>query len=90
MNFKPPRSADTKSNLLVLRRPDPSEGLICQVGSGECNNPCVEIHDDGAGGEFRVCAQHAPELEALGKLIAEMTPNQIESFATIIESKETK
>lgn len=78
MNFKPPRDPNTPDGVLVLRIPGPGE--LCQVGSGECTKPAAEAHDNGAGGEFLVCADHAIEVRALSRLINEMTPNQIAQF----------
>lgn len=84
MNFKPPRDPNTPSPMLILRQVIESENILCEVGSGECQNLASEAHDDGEGGTFYVCAQHAIEVHALGKLVSEMTTNQIESFTQAI------
>lgn len=89
LNFKPPRDPNTKSILLVLRQLAPGEGA-CRVGGGECTNPAAVAYEDGSGGEFHVCAEHAPEVEALGKLVAEMTQNQVQAFQSAIDEAKSR
>jgi hypothetical protein len=86
MNFKAPRDPNTKPSIVVLRTIPPGSPEICQVGSGECHEPAIEAHENGEGGEFFVCAKHLPEIHALGKLIAEMTREQLLEFEKIIKS----
>ena len=88
MNFKEPRDPNTKSIMADFRRLDPAENWPCHVGGGECLESAVEAHDDGAGGEFFVCAKHSPEVQALGKLLAEMTPEQLSKFETAVKGAE--
>jgi hypothetical protein len=89
MNFKPPRDPNTKSGLETpLRRMGAHEGWPCHVGGGECREPAVEAHDDYSGGEFLVCAKHLPEVHALGKLIAEMTENEMAGFKAAVDEAE--
>lgn len=58
MNFKAPRDANTPCGQWKLRDITPDERLYCQVGSGECSELAVEVHDaDGAGTEFLICAK---------------------------------
>lgn len=89
MNYKPPRDKNTKSGFEVpLRRMDPSQNWPCHVGSGECKEPAVEAHDDGSGGEFLVCSKHMPEVNAMGKLIEEMCPKDVQKFSTLVTQAE--
>lgn len=90
MNFKAPRDPNTKVPDWKIRDVLPSEGIHCQVGSGECLELAVESQDDGSGHEFFVCSQHAKEMIALEKLIAEMTPNQIKAFDGVIRNAESQ
>ena len=89
MKYKAPRDPNTPSGFEIpLRRMDPSENWPCHVGEGESHEPAIEAHDDGSGGEFLVCAKHLPQLHAIGKLFAEMTPAQIYEFVAFVVKKE--
>jgi len=84
VKFKKPRDPNTKVPNFKIRDLDADEHRRCFVGSGECENPAVEAQDDGEGKEIYVCAEHVAEMLALGKLIAEMTPNQLRQFDNAI------
>lgn len=88
MKFKAPRDPNTKSIMLKIRDIPPGEYWPCHVGSGECQEPAIEAMDDARGGEFLVCAKHLPEVEALGKLMAEMTQGDISRFTAAIDRAE--
>ena len=90
LKFKPPRDSNTQSVVLKLRDVSIEERKSCGVGGGECHNFAVESHDDGAGGEFFVCSYHLEEVYAFGKLIAEMTPNQLRALNQQIIVEEEK
>lgn len=88
MNFKAPRDPNTQPDVLKLRDLPESENWPCHVGSGECKESAVEVHDDGAGGEFLICRKHLPEFYAFAKLVAEMTPKQIKNLDDAIAKHE--
>lgn len=90
MNFKKPRDPNTKPDHAKLRDVYDFENIRCEVGSGECHRLAVESQDNGEGGEFFLCADHAKEFSALGKLIAEMTPNQMSNFENAVTEQERK
>lgn len=90
MNFKKPRDPNTDPHLKQIRVVHPSEGITCEVGSGECVNLAIESQDNGYGGEFFLCEQHSKEFRDLAALIAEMTPNQVNAFADAIGIQENK
>lgn len=95
MSYKPlplkaPRDPNTPSSVLVLRKIAPEENILCQVGSGECSELAVEAHDAGHGQEFYVCAKHVPEVHAFSKLVAEMTPAQMQKLQGLIQEEESK
>jgi hypothetical protein len=77
MKFKEPRCKDTDPHLMKIRDVAPSENIRCEVGSGECSELAIESQDNGCGGEFFLCKQHAIEFEQFARLVAEMTPNQV-------------
>lgn len=88
MNYKEPRDPNTPSCVLKLRDIPEGEYWPCHVGSGECKNPAIESHDNGNGGEFLVCKEHLPEVHAFGKLINEMSLNELKNFESIINDSE--
>jgi len=88
MKFKEPRDPNTKSVILKLRDIPESEHWPCHVGGGECHNNAVEAQDDGQGGEFLVCRYHLEEVYAFGKLIAEMSNNQMNELEALIKDAE--
>lgn len=89
MNFKSPRDPNTQSIMVKVRDVHPHEGRLCQCGSGECSSLAVESLDNGEGGEYFVCEDHAKEAYALGRLIAEMTNDQVAQFESAIKKAES-
>ena len=87
MNFKKPRDPNTDPCLRKVRDVA-AENIVCQVGNGECSELAIESQDNGYGGEFFLCAQHAKEFKELAVLIAEMTPNQVNDFEQAIARAE--
>lgn len=85
MHFKAPRDPNMPSPMVALRTVAPEESIKCSVGGGECSRLAVEAHDDTEGGEFYVCAYHLPEFHAFSKLVAEMTPNQLNNLTEILK-----
>jgi hypothetical protein len=88
MKFKKPRDPNTDPRIFKIRDVLPCENIRCQVGRGECMEFAIESQDDGEGGEFFLCPQHAKEFRELSVLIAEMTPNQIAQFDAAIHKAE--
>lgn len=86
MNFKAPRDPNTPTMIKILRTYSPDENFPCHVGSGECSEPAVQAHDDGAGGEFLVCAKHLPEVEAFAKLVNEMSKAQLQNISNEVKN----
>lgn len=72
----------------VLRTFPDGENWPCHMGSGECSEPAVEAHDNGAGGEFLVCAKHAKEVRLYAKIVEGMGPEQLKKFQQAIEDNE--
>ena len=84
MRFKEPRCKDTDPHLKKIRDVLASDRIRCEVGSGECQKLAVESQDNGEGGEFFLCEQHAVEFEQFARLVAEMTPNQVQALEKAI------
>lgn len=84
MKFKPPRDPNTDPCLIKIRDVKPEEGIVCQVGSGECLELAVESQDNGDGGEFFLCRQHSKEFREFAVLVAEMTPKQLDDLESAI------
>ncbi len=89
MRFKAPRCADTDPHLFKIRDVKPEEGIRCEVGMGECSELAIEAQDDGQGGPFYLCKQHAKEFREFAVLVAEMTPDQVNNLERCIKEADT-
>jgi len=90
MQFKRPRDPNTDPGLEKIRDVLPSENIQCQVGMGECKNLAVEAQDNGEGGQFFLCEEHAKEFRQFATLVAEMTPNQVKKLERAIKEQMEK
>jgi hypothetical protein len=90
LKYKKPRDPNTQSVLPIKRTVGPEEKVLCQVGGGECREPATACYDDEEGGEFFACAAHVVEMEAFGKLVAEMPPVQLSHLSELIIEAENK